>query len=363
MRITGGWTAAVAALFLGIPGTVLAQTCEPTADRHAVKIKGQTDDGVLNEHLKPEIYGNHNFTQDLGNGWWFHLGAAKYGWVIYVFGRDEAGADVDMTQITPPFRGPNPRQLYGWHFRNQANTGPNEGDVNAPQHDRVFLFSPSLIGSGGFKPPQGAVAPPEPDSRSGLGWLKILDYGLSDLEPGQQARMTYLKFDACITWPKSDEEQQREAAAADPDFMPEERETFGSCGLDLSTYDLSAAILPRQYGGDIDGDDALDEVAQIRRKSDGKRGLALCRAGTWLHVLGMDGKPVGKDLQPGYFDQMEVWNWVPKTGDLPPYIGDRKRPQSDGDILVLERVEKQVILLFWRNGELHSEQVYGYVEP
>ena len=352
------------ALSLSISAAI-AQTCQPTADRHAVKIKGQTDDGVLNEHIKPEIYGNHNFTQDLGNGWWFHLGAAKYGWVIYVFARDNDGADVDLTQITPPFNGPNPRELYGWHFRNKANTGPNEGDVNAPQHDRVFLFSPSLIGTGGFKPPRGPETPAynEPDPNDGLGWLKVLDYGLSDLEPGQQSRMTYLKFDTCVTWPKSEDEKQREADQARPDFLPEEIETFGSCGLDLAAYDLSAAILPRQWGGDIDGDDAIDEVAQIRRKIDGKRGLAICRAGTWLDVLGMDGKSVGADLKPGYFDQMEVWQWAAEGAGGSPFISDEHWAKSDGDILVLERVEKQVILLFWRDGELRSEQVYGYVEP
>ncbi len=343
-------------------GTAQAQTCEATAERHAVKIKGQTDDGVLNEHIKPEIYGGHNFTQDLGNGLWFRLGAAKHGWVIYVFGRGGDGADVDLTQITPPFRGPNPRQLYGWHFRNQANTGPNQGDVNAPQHDRIFLFSPSLIGTGGFKPPQGTAPSVEPDPNSGLGWLKVLDYGLSDLEPGKQARMTYLQFDACVTWPKSEDEQQRDADQASPDFLPEEMETFGSCGLDLEAYELDAAILPRQYGGDIDGDDVVDEVAQVRRKSDGKRGLVLCRAGTWIDVLGMDGESIGNDLKPGYFDQMEVWQWVAKGAGGSPYISDDHWARSDGDILALERVEKQVILLFWRDGQLHSEQVYGYIE-
>ena len=36
--------------------------------------------------------------------------------------------------------GTNHRLLEGWHFRNQANTGPNEGDVNAPQREREFDF-------------------------------------------------------------------------------------------------------------------------------------------------------------------------------------------------------------------------------
>ena len=37
-------------------------------------------------------------------------------------------------------RDDNPRYVEAWHFRNRANTDPNEGDVNAPQHEREFAF-------------------------------------------------------------------------------------------------------------------------------------------------------------------------------------------------------------------------------
>jgi hypothetical protein len=37
-------------------------------------------------------------------------------------------------------RDDNPRYVEAWRFRNRANTDPNEGDVNAPQHEREFAF-------------------------------------------------------------------------------------------------------------------------------------------------------------------------------------------------------------------------------
>lgn len=126
----------------------------------------------------------------------------------------------------------------------------------------------------------------------------MLDYGLSDLEPGRTARMTYLKFEACLSWPKSEEEILEEQLAASPLFPPEELEIFGACGLDLAAYELKAAFVPRGLAGDLDGDGSFDHVAQVRRRSDGKCGLVICRAGTWLHLLGLDGRAVGEALRP-----------------------------------------------------------------
>jgi hypothetical protein len=45
--------------------------------------------------------------------------------------------------------GPNATSIEGWHFRNEDNTGPNTGELNFPQHEREFIFSPEapqLIG-------------------------------------------------------------------------------------------------------------------------------------------------------------------------------------------------------------------------
>lgn len=34
----------------------------------------------------------------------------------------------------------------------------------------------------------------------GTGTLYVLDYGLADLNPGQMARMVWLKFKVCLHW-------------------------------------------------------------------------------------------------------------------------------------------------------------------
>ena len=155
----------------------------------------------------------------------------------------------------------------------------------------------------------------------------------------------------------------RITAAVSPAIERECIEIFGSCGLDLASYELAALVLPSTLQGDLDGDGAFDTVIQIRRRSDGKRGLALCRAGTWIHVLGMDGQHVGEALRPDYFDRMEAWRLAAKDHGPLGYVDEPAWPKSDGDVLILERIEKEIILLFWRGGALKSQQVYRYVEP
>ncbi|MEQ8651678.1 MAG: hypothetical protein RIC87_04375 [Kiloniellales bacterium] len=327
-------------------GQVLAQACDATPERHAVRILGTGPDGGLTDLEFPYIAGDRSFYRRLDNGWVFALMRAENGWSIRLYENDNIDQALDLTALTPPLGGvPNPRDIFGWHFRNADNTGPNLGDVNAPQALRAFVIAPTM----------------EAGPDSGIGWLKILDFGLAGLEPGGRARMNYLKFDACLTWPRSDSERDRLLDLASFDFTPEDRETFGACGLDLATYALDARYLPRTLGGDIDGDGALDEVAQVRRIADDKRGLALCRAGTWLHLIGFD-HPLG-DMAPGYLDQVEEWQWIAPGGERPRYLVGLDLPQGDGGLLVLERVEKEVVILFWRDGALRAERLYHMVEP
>ncbi len=60
------------------------------------------------------------------------------GWAISLFAADTLQ---DMIGIaTPPYHGVNEDVILAWHFRNADNTGPNQGDVNAPQDKRGFYF-------------------------------------------------------------------------------------------------------------------------------------------------------------------------------------------------------------------------------
>lgn len=358
--------AAVAALCgAGLAAPAAAQTCEPTPTMHAVRILGTGRDGALTDLERPYVAGERSFFQELDNGWVFALMRAEAGWSIRLYENAAIGDAVDLTSMTPPFGGaPNPRDVFGWHFRNADNTGPNTGDVNAPQQMRAFVVSPALAGTGGFRPSTNADEPRlrEPGPDDAIGWLSVLDYGLANTAAGAQARMNYLEFDACVSWPRSEEDQARLEDLASPEYTDEDREMFGACGLDLAALELNARYLPRTLGGDIDGDGALDNVAQVRRTTDDKRGLALCRAGTWLHEIGLDGAAVG-DLEPGYVDQVEAWQWITPGGERPRHLTGYDLPEADGDVLVLERIEKEAVAVYWRDGALQARRLYRHVEP
>jgi hypothetical protein len=60
------------------------------------------------------------------------------GWSLHLFAADSLE---DFAGIaTPPYHGVNATQIEAWHFRNVDNSGPNDGDVNAPQEERGFSF-------------------------------------------------------------------------------------------------------------------------------------------------------------------------------------------------------------------------------
>ncbi len=214
-----GKLALTLAFLAAATGAAMAQApmpaCDSTAERTAFRFSG-------------EISGQHAYSEILPTGWLFMLEPAQYGWDIRVYSNLPGDAPgIDMAAITPPFHAPNAREIYGWHFRNADNTGPNMGDVNAPQALRLFAFSPALIGTGGFRPPDTDLAS-EPNPDDGRGWLIVADYGLADLEPGQQARMVYLRFEACLTWPAAYDPPPPEPVG----FVPEDIERIRACGLD-----------------------------------------------------------------------------------------------------------------------------------
>lgn len=183
--------ASVAALFLGALPAAAAETCETAA--------GHVKRGDL-------------FEQPLADDLVFRLVPDTFGWTIAVGTRDQPGDDF-VSVATPPFRGTNHRFLEGWHFRNQANTGPNVGDVNAPQHERTFVFvlTPAdyrqaatavdtlLWGEHTQAEREQAMEALETASR-GRGTLRITGMTLGNLVPGAQAWFETLDFDAELCW-------------------------------------------------------------------------------------------------------------------------------------------------------------------
>ena len=82
------------------------------------------------------------FERSFGGRFTFSLEPGKYGWEICI---RERGRPENIARLTPPFHFvPNPRYIVGCHFRNENNTGPNDGSVNAPQKEREFIFSPEV---------------------------------------------------------------------------------------------------------------------------------------------------------------------------------------------------------------------------
>lgn len=163
--------------------------------------------------------------------------------------------------------------------------------------------------------------------------------------------------------PDSDEGRRRSSPVDHLPYDERERELMGSCGLPLDQYELTARVLPRSLGLDIDGDDTGDHVVQIRRIVDDARGLALCRAGTWAEWIGA-GHPAISDSDLALtLSAMEAWRVV--DGDHGPfgYEEEPPWPEMDGQALVVERLEKSMALLFWRNGRLQTRLIYRFVEP
>ncbi|GJL95400.1 MAG: hypothetical protein DHS20C05_18050 [Hyphococcus sp.] len=325
-------------------GAAQAQNCTATEGRSAWRIER-------------EVAGNRDFRDTiLQTGWTFQLARAPHGWDVRIL--DEAG--LDLSQMTPPLRGaPNPRQIYGWHFRNADNTGTNKGDVNALQKLRLFGFDPALTGTGGYKPSSAGGV--DPQGQPGRGALTILDMGLADLEPGEKARMNYLKFNVCMSWPTTAREKQvaaDEAAAleASREVLPEHLELMGSCGLDLMKYDITPYVAPVELSGDFDGDDAGDMVMPVTRKSDKKRGLAFCRAGTWTTLIGFDGK-LGKHLSPGYFESVDWWAFHEK-GPVGQGSGEGPPPTLVGDAIVVGKEGASSALIYW-TGDGYSSYWQG----
>lgn len=277
------------------------------------------------------------------------LTPVSHGWEI---GVREAGGEA-IPVLALPLRPveTNPVFIAGWHFRNQDNTGPNTGDVNAPQAIRSFTFgalaveafaNPDLLG------PAPGVAPPPAPEGSGHGQLMIENYGLADLSPGERARMVYMKFSGCLEWNAGpDLMQTAETGVA----LQEAASIMENCGLPAAVYRLSDRMAGGREGRqtpyltpDMDGDGADDFVAAIERLSDGAPGLAVCLAGSRRLVLaGYDGR-IGRHLEPGYFGRVD-W-WTIHSGAVFQSGAEGPPPVLRGDAILIGKDDSSSALMY-----------------
>lgn len=159
-----------------------------------------------------EVRRGERFTRTLDNGLRFALepyaGGSDGGWQIAMYAADTTQDLVGIA--TPPYHGVNPRIIEAWHFRNAQNTGPNQGDVNAPQDERGFSF---LTSPDQYTPYREALdrllvpsssTDPDPPSRpdgmpSGSGVLTIVERKLGGLGAGRTPYFEWMRFDVELT--------------------------------------------------------------------------------------------------------------------------------------------------------------------
>lgn len=173
-------------LYLAVAALVLAARPARADDARTIAFTG-------------EVARGETYVRALGGGLEFRLAPEEFGWIVEV--RDPARPDENLARLTPPWHFvPNPRYLEGWHFRNADNTGPNEGSVNAPQHERDFIFSPAvgLTVGGADDPWPPTEAQMAAVRAAGRGTLTIRDKRLGNLEPGARAHFEWMRFDVEI---------------------------------------------------------------------------------------------------------------------------------------------------------------------
>lgn len=334
---------AVCAASVLMAAPALADDCRTQAGMEAVAVEGRV---VAGARLVVAA-GPHSLV----------LAPDGFGWHFEVQDADGRQLPIVVAPSRPP--GAVIADLHGFSFRNAGNTGPSPAALADPV---TITFHFGLSARDPLRHPELTIAPGAPAAAGadsfGTVSLRLVDYGLADLAPGERARMVYASFTGCVGWSVAG---AGAGVGSGLDFLPEEIEYFGGCGLDLSRYALSAFFAPRVLGADIDGDGAHDMIAAVVEGE--TRGVAVCRAGTYLTLLGFPAEGPDLPFEPGFLPALEAWGVAPPGTTGFGFIDEPPWPAADGDVVVLERIEKAMVLLFMAGGEFGIRSVYRFVEP
>ncbi len=328
---------------------------------HATQTCGG-EPGWASKEFAGRVSDGGTFTQSLG-GHAFVLGPTRHGWKILLL--DENGREIRT--FSPPARPveTNAVNIAGWHFRNLANTGPNTGDVNAPQHMRRFSFG--SLATRKYRTPD--LTPPKaskrPDGFGGLGRLVIEDFKLADLGKRQKARMTALTFRVCLTW-FGGSEKPDPVVVADPGVAFEKLVSgMKACGFDFRAYRLSDRMAGGREGGqapwldvDMDGDGSADLVVPVTRLRDKRAGIAIClKTSGKLKLAGFEGR-IGRHLDPDYFGRADWWNVFPR-GPVSKSEAEGPPPILHGDAVVMGKDGASSVILYLGPGRKLSSYWQG----
>jgi hypothetical protein len=135
-------------IFLWLPvalGLISAQASPPVLStqsqpQHSEKPSAKNSKAkCLEVRFAGEVTRDQQYVHAVPGGLEFHLLPLREGWSLRM-GRAGDKTEDYLGIATPPYHGVNADVIEAWHFRNADNTGPNEGQANAPAKIRDFSF-------------------------------------------------------------------------------------------------------------------------------------------------------------------------------------------------------------------------------
>ncbi len=170
-------------------------------------------------HITGEVHRGEKFERDIGHGLVLRLLPYDAGWDIQVGPKvPSSDGDDDYTDcVNEPLHGITPRQIQGWHFRTDDNTAARPSDdflTPGIGGKREFEFVLSAADQSKSCANVDVIehTPNQTDAQrnaaaSGFGTLAhgngsftITTMTLGNLQPGQQAWIDSLKFEASFTF-------------------------------------------------------------------------------------------------------------------------------------------------------------------
>ena len=183
-----------------------------------------------------EVARDQRYVHALPGNLEFRLLPSPEGWSIFI-GRPGDKTEDYVGIATPPYHGVNPVFIEAWHFRNADNTGPNEGQVEAPAGIRDFSFVLNHAQYQKFLDALNIWSGSNPDATDKKrdaatdfllnaprrkGTLTITDMKLGGLEKGTRPWFESMKFnvDLCFPPPTAPPQQGNPATPAPPKKNP-----------------------------------------------------------------------------------------------------------------------------------------------